>query len=1560
MNKKRTISRIMVLALVLGQVTMASPDAMAKSKKIRLNKKTATITVGKTVKLKLRNTKKKAVWKSSNKKIATVSKKGIVKAKKAGSVTITAKVNKKKYTCRVTVKKKPKKTKSKTAALKTTQVPKTGQVAKGTATPRPTLSTKPTQPATETPKPTVVPTPDVKKVTIEQITEWNKDNEAFDVVHHEDGEVSFISGQVYNKPVTSEKEAYQAVAALKGVEKSEDIDVCFLQKDTDSNGDIYYRFNQIVSGYLLPNCGVVLATDAKGNTISYSSSLYSDVKDLEVPKMIEADDAVEAVKAIDPSFIKDNLTEPYIENANAGDGARLVWAVIGKNPAYLEDENEYPYVKYAIDAYTGQYLFYTGIPYVGNLTTEEAMGNSNVFRSVKTQEMEFTDASGEKVKLPVAKYDDTHYYVVDTKRKIMTYDYVDEEEGGLHRYLKLFEKPEELSPNFVSVIHNIMKIYDYYGEMGYKSTDGKGRNSISLYLGYRSNGEEIDNAAFFTSIGNESRFVFADYKSEATLDTAAHEYGHSIQANFAKGIEYSGISGAIMESYADIVGNLLEMNVLDDSQCDKDKWSIGESGPSREGACRIMGDPHAVDQPEYVGDMFWVSNRYPSSLWNDNSGVHTNSAVLNYICYSLFKNKKQNFKYADYLKIWFNTAYVTMNTTDYKDYQAYVKYSMRRSRNSNDLNAVDEVFNEANISKTNETEWDYDRKEGCEYIQLDASECKENEFLAANVQWTDAEGKAHTVYASSQGDNLIAMVPANTDYTILYGLISKEDPELDYMAEQRNVTVKESTVTDMFKRDEVMPSYRYDAAWAYRPSAREMDEETYADVFFLNPTAVQGSKTELNMDVYDVDARQEFLSAVDREKEIYNKTIQTEEDLGGTYTHFYAPYYRQQTEEGVQQTGEAKEKCKTVALNDVKRAFQKFMNLHKAGTPIILAGFSQGSELIKELLTIYRDDKDFMDDYVASYAIGWNFSDEFLQENPNIKMAQAEDDLGVVVSFCSEAEDYDGDSIIVPKDTHINGINPLNWKTDSTAADKSLNEGACFVNRDGSIKKETKNLCGAYLDETRGTLKVTGVTASDYPPVTDGLEEGNFHDYDYQFFYRNLQHNVLTRIFKARGEDIPEEEKISYADGVTKAMAKPEFWTNLSEQPNKVLLDQKSIADKNQEILETSGTGMYDLENMTETYDGTALQKSLAKSIDSDANRSKYYANGEAVDKQTYFEEIKNNILNNTSVTEQDTVKYAVGTKRTEVKWCPTTDYIGYSATDTDNEGVNSAININEPMVLKAQTADGKFYWGYTANCTGWVAAEDVAICQTKEEWLDAWQVDGTKKNFLVVTTDKIVTETSFYNPEISAKTLTLGTRLKLARKDKVASTIDGRGDWHNYVVYLPTRTADGQYEKKLALISEHNKVNVGYLPFTEKNILELAYECLGNRYGWGGSLDALDCSLYVCRIYSCFGLSLPRNTTWQQKIPGCTDISAKTEEEKAALIEKAHLGSVLYFQGHEMIYLGSYQGRIYVISALGSLVDVGDAAKRNVFSVAINTLDAKRANGKTWLACLTGINTLE
>ena len=87
-------------------VNVKVEKAAAKKKKIALSKTKATLTVGKQTTLKLKNaTASKVKWSSFNKKIATVSAKGVVKAKKAGKVTIKAKYKGKTYKCVVTVKK---------------------------------------------------------------------------------------------------------------------------------------------------------------------------------------------------------------------------------------------------------------------------------------------------------------------------------------------------------------------------------------------------------------------------------------------------------------------------------------------------------------------------------------------------------------------------------------------------------------------------------------------------------------------------------------------------------------------------------------------------------------------------------------------------------------------------------------------------------------------------------------------------------------------------------------------------------------------------------------------------------------------------------------------------------------------------------------------------------------------------------------------------------------------------------------------------------------------------------------------------------------------------------------------------------------------------------------------------------------------------------------------------------------------------------------------------------------------------------------------------------------
>ena len=93
-------------------------------------------------------------------------------------------------------------------------------------------------------------------------------------------------------------------------------------------------------------------------------------------------------------------------------------------------------------------------------------------------------------------------------------------------------------------------------------------------------------------------------------------------------------------------------------------------------------------------------------------------------------------------------------------------------------------------------------------------------------------------------------------------------------------------------------------------------------------------------------------------------------------------------------------------------------------------------------------------------------------------------------------------------------IEPLVYMGISAVVNKALNDGACFTDYDGNIVNEVPQLTGAYIDETRGALKVTDIISEEYPPVLSIFDSGVYHLYDYQFFYRNLQKNVSDRVAK--------------------------------------------------------------------------------------------------------------------------------------------------------------------------------------------------------------------------------------------------------------------------------------------------------------------------------------------------------------------------------------------------------------------------------------------------------------
>ena len=285
--------------------------------------------------------------------------------------------------------------------------------------------------------------------------------------------------------------------------------------------------------------------------------------------------------------------------------------------------------------------------------------------------------------------------------------------------------------------------------------------------------------------------------------------------------------------------------------------------------------------------------------------------------------------------------------------------------------------------------------------------------------------------------------------------------------------------------------------WAYR----EIDAVDKAvDVFFVCPTVFRGDETHRNMDLSDTETRRKFLGATNMEKGIYDKDAK-----------FFAPYYRMAGFATLQLSPEVREKSLQLAYIDVRAAFLKYLKEYNQGRPFILAGFSQGSRHILELLKEFGDRKDVKKFLVAAYCPGTLLTREDLKKFPQLLPAKRADDTGVIICFNTEAEDVTA-TPIVPANVKSISINPLTWRTNRAKADKNLNLGACFTNYDGEIKKEIPALTGAYIDKKRGTLKVTDVKPEDYPPHLENYPAGAYHIYDYQFFYRNLQENVARRL----------------------------------------------------------------------------------------------------------------------------------------------------------------------------------------------------------------------------------------------------------------------------------------------------------------------------------------------------------------------------------------------------------------------------------------------------------------
>ena len=432
---------------------------------------------------------------------------------------------------------------------------------------------------------------------------------------------------------------------------------------------------------------------------------------------------------------------------------------------------------------------------------------------------------------------------------------------------------------------------------------------------------------------------------------------------------------------------------------------------------------------------------------------------------------------------------------------------------------------------------------------------------------------------------------------------------------------------------------------------------------------------------------------------------------------------------------------------------------------------------------------------------------------------------------------------------------------------------------------------------------------------------------------------------------------VGYMPGVTEEMASPAFWSDLTGDPDALLAAAEDIARINAAAVAGEGTNRRDLKSLEETYDGIANNEALRQSAQSDVD---YYLgwiwdqNGKKMTQEDFDPIIANCIDPN--ATEKMPVRWGIAVNRAELVTFPWDGQMLDDPVDFDFDYQPLVgIRVNEPVAIYSTSADGKYFQVFTSCCPGWVRVEDIAVCRDREEWLSAWDIPAEKR--LVFWGDKMYTDYSKTAAKTACRLITMGTVLERMDETDPDTLVINRLPLHNYAVYLPIRNEDGSYGKTPALINARERVSEDYLPLTARNLAMVSLASLGDAYGWGAGLNNEDCTSLNHSVFCCFGLDLPRNGTWQwlMDFPKA-EITHYTLEEKEALLDTLPMGTLLNFPGHQMMYLGKYAGSYYVVSAVSSIMSPWSGKRQRTRDVQINTLDTKRANGKTWMQALNKV----
>ncbi len=378
--------------------------------------------------------------------------------------------------------------------------------------------------------------------------------------------------------------------------------------------------------------------------------------------------------------------------------------------------------------------------------------------------------------------------------------------------------------------------------------------------------------------------------------------------------------------------------------------------------------------------------------------------------------------------------------------------------------------------------------------------------------------------------------------------------------------------------------------------------------------------------------------------------------------------------------------------------------------------------------------------------------------------------------------------------------------------------------------------------------------------------------------------------------------------GIEEAHLSPQFWIARLSAARQVQMPPAEIAARNRQLF-LQDDSMHDLAALPATLD-RARVAGWIEGLASPPSRTLWDEAGTLLPKAALEGIVGNRAL--ASIPDVQPTRYGMAVERAALRAFPTMLRVFSSQGETDIDRFQeSALFPGDPVAIVHASSDLQWLFVVSPRYAAWVQAH--AIAEGDKASVLGY---GARTPYRVVTGAKPRTLFTREEPRVSELQLDMGVRVPLASAppDK---PVNGQHPYTSWIIDLPVRNTEGRLNFAPALLPRNAESAADYLPLTRANIIGQAFKFLGERYGWGHAYNGRDCSGFVSEIYRSMGVEMPRNTSDQAVSP----VFARTHFEpgdtrtkRMAAVDALDVGDLIYIPGHVMMFVGSIEGRPYVI----------------------------------------------